>query len=63
MSVKVRKEPDGLGPLERCCMCGERTEYWYGTGKLNVALCRACAERTNPRDIPTKAQWFEAQRR
>lgn len=65
MSVEVHKEPDSMDcwPKERCCVCRTSTSYWYGTGPLNVALCQACAILAEPSNLPTKAQWIEAETR
>ena len=63
MTVEVTKEPEGNWPLENCCICRSPTLYWYGTGERNVALCQWCADLVEPDELPTKAQWVEAERR
>lgn len=48
-------------PRERCCMCREFTSYWY-TPK-DVALCPSCAEKTLLRELPSKREWCEKERK
>jgi hypothetical protein len=58
--VKVKREPKGMGPFERCCICREPTPFWY-TPK-DVALCRACARTAKVKDLPDKAAWVTKER-
>jgi len=57
---------DGTGDgevAELCCLCRTPTRYWWGTGPLNVALCQKCAKTAKKRDLPTKAEWVEKERK
>ena len=44
----------GIG--EACCFCRRSTHYWYTT--KDVAVCQACAEIAEHKDVPTKKTWF-----
>ena len=64
--IKVRKEPDH-GPLyEHCCFCDKETMCWTVLPKRKpgdqVACCRPCAKVHEPREVPTKDAWFEAEK-
>ncbi len=65
MTVEVHKEPSEMNcwPKENCCVCRTPTSYWYGTGAMNVALCPTCATRATAENLPTKAQWIDAEKR
>jgi hypothetical protein len=47
-------------PLERCCLCRERTPFWF-TPK-DVALCRPCAKTATADKLPTKEEWIAKER-
>ena len=55
--------PDDVEPpFELCCFCRHRTMTWTALPdreeKDQVACCGPCAERAEPKDVPTKDQWF-----
>lgn len=68
MPLSVEREPDDMmpwnWPLERCCICGERTPYWLLIdGKVtgeSPALCPSCAASNETR--PTKREWIDGHR-
>lgn len=64
MAVQVHEEPLSMRcwPQENCCLCRKPTRWWHGTGALNVALCPACAARSEPSDVPSKQQWMQSER-
>lgn len=43
-------------PKERCCMCRAPTNWWYGKGETNVALCPECACKVKKEELPTKRE-------
>ena len=52
--IPIHKEPDGLGPLENCCFCGNKTPYWtYIIDEFHVACCPICAEGKEMKDVPS----------
>lgn len=58
--IPVTPEPEELprylrNEPEHCCLCGRATRTWH-TPK-DVPVCGGCAERYEPEDLPTKAQW------
>lgn len=63
MSLAVKRETDSFvtwGETENCCMCGEKTIYWFGNGLL--ALCPDCARVTKEEELPTREEWFAKER-
>ena len=60
--LRVKKEPKELESmgLEHCCLCRERTHFWY-TPK-DVALCRPCAKTATETALPTKEEWIAKER-
>lgn len=46
---------DKSEPAERCCFCRGRTRQWFAP--KDVAVCFECAERMDPCDVPSKAEW------
>lgn len=49
MAVKVKKEPEEWGDLEKCVVCGIPTSYWWGDGC--APLCSDCARAIDDRTI------------
>ena len=41
--------------LERCCLCREKTPYWYTPN--DVALCQDCAATATHESLPSKQEW------
>jgi hypothetical protein len=74
VSVAVVREPKwlrtGFGELERCCFCGRSTPFWYFPPGMRrrkrncneVACCPGCAAAHEPSEMPSKEEWFNAQR-
>lgn len=62
MTIPTRREPPDMGPRESCCFCRKPTPYWTAIkGRMpgeQVACCQPCAATHDPKDVPTKAQWF-----
>ncbi len=42
MTIKVSKEPSGLGQIEKCFLCSEPTRYWNLI--TNYPVCTDCAK-------------------
>jgi len=64
--MTIAIEHDGSGPgsiKENCCKCRTPTPYWTGTGAANVALCPACAGIYEEKDLPTKKEWCDAEKK
>ena len=70
MPVEVTKDPHPEPPYERCCFCRAPTPWWYFPPGMHrrkkncneVACCLACAGEHEPADMPTKDEWFAAER-
>lgn len=61
MRFAAVKEPEDMGyPHEHCCFCRTPTRFWCA--EKDVACCEACASTHELADVPTKAQWFAAER-
>lgn len=46
--------------LENCCICRKKTRYWTDT---DVACCPDCAKEFDPKNLPTKKEWFQKEAR
>lgn len=66
MAIPIHQEPDEGPPGERCCFCRQPTKFWTSLTdrKLGqqVACCKHCAGRGDPKDVPTKDQWCRRER-
>lgn len=60
MAIKITREPDSLSRFgsEHCAFCGQTTPYW--SVRKDVAVCTACAEDHDEKDVPTKNEWCES---
>lgn|GEM_PF-3090729 len=47
-------------PAENCCVCRTPTRFWFTP--RDVALCPPCAETATESSLPTKTEWFAAER-
>jgi len=57
MSIKIKKEPDELGPpYEKCIFCRNPTPFW--SEEKDVPVCENCAKIFEEAKVPTKEQWF-----
>lgn len=60
MPIKVVHDGTWTGePRENCAFCGRKTRYWFA--KKDVAVCPACAQDKNARQVPSKAEWIASQ--
>lgn len=60
MAIKVRLESKDVrdawgGIVEDCWFCKNPTRYWTTNGMIPV--CRACAKKHKPSEVPTRAQY------
>lgn len=66
MSIPLKREPPDMGPAERCCFCRTPSRMWTDlpdrTPGQQVACCERCASERIPEEVPTKEQWFRAER-
>lgn len=46
--------------MEHCCFCRQPTNLWY-TPK-DVAVCQDCGITKDPKDVPTKKEWFQSEK-
>lgn len=61
MSITVVHDGTGENDVrERCAFCRAKTRYWFAP--KDVAVCLACSEIKNARDVPTKRDWCAAER-
>lgn len=64
MAIVVGHDGTEEGEIaERCCKCRTPTRFWYGEGAANVALCQRCAEQYELKDLPSKKDWYESERK
>lgn len=63
--IATKSEPNEE-PVERCCFCRSRTNFWTElpdrTSGQQVAICQHCASRAKPDDIPSKKEWARRER-
>jgi hypothetical protein len=50
--IKLVHEPKGMEGIEKCCFCGAPTVYWSWTDKPVEPVCRECATRHGPEELP-----------
>lgn len=65
--IKVHKEPEDLpfaSVAERCCFCRANTKFWVTLEDMrkSVACCESCAKHADPKDVPSKKEWFRRER-
>lgn len=65
--IPTEREPLNEGPpVERCAFCRTVTPYWTKlagrTAGDQVACCTVCAGKHDPKDVPTKDEWFRKER-
>lgn len=65
MGVSVHLEPSEMRGFsaEHCCFCRAPTRFWVRNSDSDtIAVCPACAERSNTCDLPSKTEWMRRER-
>lgn len=65
--IKIKKQDDPEPPFELCCFCRNPTMYWTQlsdrTPGQQVACCPECSSLHLSKDVPTKREWCDKERR